>query len=219
MAGPCYFRLAGQAAPGNENHAWFVYPLPASVPDVSAVCTELGDRRGSQGKICLRAAGKNRKRIDMKLLPLLLTMGLIFTRSSATAADLTMALGGFDVGKDTTAMAQVEYRFSTDWSGLRPQAGLFATADSGAYVYAGIGYPFAINEKWSLVPSLSGGYYNEGAGKNLGNDVEFYSQLRLEYRLSPGAGIGLGVGHISNAGIGDKNPGAEIVYLSYSISY
>jgi hypothetical protein len=66
---------------------------------------------------------------------------------------------------------------------------------------------------------VSGGYYNDGAGRDLGYDVEFYSQLRLEYRLSADAGIGLGVGHISNAGIGDKNPGAETAYLSYTATF
>jgi hypothetical protein len=63
------------------------------------------------------------------------------------------------------------------------EAGLFATADSGAYLYAGIGYLFTINDKWSLIPSLSGGYYSDGASKNFGFDAEFYSQLRLEYRF------------------------------------
>ena len=155
----------------------------------------------------------------MKLLPLLLTTGLILTQSNAAAADLTMGLGSFDVDKEATAMGQVEYRFSTDWYGFRPQAGLFATADSGAYVYAGVGYPFSINEKWSLIPSLSGGYYHKGAGKNLGNNINFYSQLRLEYRLSSDAGIGLGVGHISNAGLGDINPGAQTVYLNYTVTF
>ena len=155
----------------------------------------------------------------MKLLSFVLSTGLMLAQSNALAADLTMALGGFDVAKDETAMGQIEYRFSTDWSGFRPQAGLFATVDSGVYVYTGIGYPFSINQNWSLLPSISGGYYSDGAGKDLGNDIEFYSQLRLDYRLSPAAGIGLGFGHISNASIGDKNPGAEIVYLSYSVSY
>jgi hypothetical protein len=83
--------------------------------------------------------GKNRKGFNIKLLPLQLTSGLILTQANAAAADLTMALGGFDVSKEATAIGQVEYRFSTDWSGLRPQAGLFATADSGVYVYAGLG--------------------------------------------------------------------------------
>jgi lipid A 3-O-deacylase len=155
----------------------------------------------------------------LELKPLLLTAGLIATQLNAEAADITMALGGFDVNRSGIAMGQAEYRFSNDWAGFRPQAGLFVTEDSGAYLYGGLGYPFAFNEQWSLTPSVSAGYYHEGAGKDLGNDLEFYSQLRLEYRLAAGSRVGLGIGHISNASIGDRNPGAETLYLSYSIAY
>ncbi len=155
----------------------------------------------------------------MKLAPLLLAAGLIAAQLNAKAADLTMALGGFDVRKSGVAMGQAEYRFSNGWSGFRPQAGLFVTEDSGVYLYGGVGYPFALNEQWSLTPSLSAGYYDKGDGKNLGYDLEFYSQLRLEYRLAAGSRVGLGIGHISNAGFGDNNPGAETLYLSYSIAY
>ena len=108
----------------------------------------------------MRTARENRKGVNIKLLPLLLTSGLFLTQANAAAADLTMALGGFDVSKEATAMGQVEYRFSTACSGFRPQAGLFATADNGVYVYAGIVYPVAMSEKWSLIPGLSGGYYS-----------------------------------------------------------
>jgi lipid A 3-O-deacylase len=155
----------------------------------------------------------------MKPFRYLLAAGLISTQLYAEEAELNMALGSFDIGNSGTAMGQAEYRFSTSWSGFRPHAGLFFTADSGAYLYAGVGYPFFINEEWSLTPSLSAGYYNQGAGKDLGYDVEFYSQLRLEYRLASSTKVGLGIGHISNASIGDRNPGAETVYLSYSISF
>jgi hypothetical protein len=155
----------------------------------------------------------------MRLIPLVLIAGLIATQTNAEAADLTMALGGFDVNKSGIGMGQVEYRFSNDWSGFRPQAGFFVTEDSGAYIYGGAGYPFTFNEQWSLTPSVSAGYYHNGAGKDLGYDLEFYSQLRLEYRLAAGSRVGLGIGHISNASLGDLNPGAETVYLSYSIVY
>ena len=82
-----------------------------------------------------------------------------------------------------------------------------------------MGYPYAINDNWSVIPSISAGYYNNGADKDLGYDVEFYSQLRLEYRLAGNARLGLGIGHISNAGIGDENPGAETAFLNYSIDF
>jgi lipid A 3-O-deacylase len=155
----------------------------------------------------------------MKPFRYLLAAGMISTQLYADEAELNMALGSFDVGKSGTAMGQLEYQFSNDWSGFRPKAGFFVTADSGAYLYGGVGYPFSISDKWSLTPSLSAGYYKQGAGRDLGYDVEFYSQLRLDYRLASNARLGLGIGHISNAGIGDENPGAETVYLSYSISF
>lgn len=82
-----------------------------------------------------------------------------------------------------------------------------------------LGILFSIFDKWSLNPSLSAGYYNNGADKDLGYDVEFYSQLRLDYKLASNAQIGLGIGHISNADIGEKNPGAETVYLSYHVDF
>ena len=88
----------------------------------------------------------------MKLAPLLLAAGLIAAQLNAKAADLTMALGGFDVRKSGVAMGQAEYRFSNGWSGFRPQAVLFVTEDSGVYLYGGVGYPFALNEQWSLTP-------------------------------------------------------------------
>jgi hypothetical protein len=155
----------------------------------------------------------------MKPFSILIAAGLLSTHLHAEAGELTMALGSFDVSKSGSAMGQLEYRFSTDWSGFRPQAGLFVTVDSASYFYAGMGYPFAINDNWSVIPSISAGYYNNGADKDLGYDVEFYSQLRLEYRLAGNARVGLGIAHISNANIGDSNPGAETAYLSYSIDF
>jgi len=155
----------------------------------------------------------------MKLIPLLLAAGLMATQTNAAAADLTMALGVFDINKPQAAMGQAEYRFSSNWSGFRPQAGFLVTEHSAAYLYGGAGYPFALGGQWSLTPSVSAGYYSKGAGKDLGCDLEFYSQLRLEYRLAAGSRVGLGIGHISNASTGDDNPGAETVYLSYSIAY
>ncbi|HYQ72384.1 MAG TPA: acyloxyacyl hydrolase [Gammaproteobacteria bacterium] len=155
----------------------------------------------------------------MRLTTLLLSAALMATCPSARAAALTMAPGVFDLGKSEKALGQFEYRFPVDWSGFRPQAGLFVSEDSVAYVYTGLGYPFSLSEKWSIVPSVSAGYYNDGTGKDLGNSLEFYSQLRLEYQPASNGRIGLGYGHISNAGLGDDNPGAETLYLSYSLRF
>jgi outer membrane scaffolding protein for murein synthesis (MipA/OmpV family) len=93
----------------------------------------------------------------MRSIALLLSAGLISTQLYAEEPELNMALGSFDINKSGVAMGLVEYRFPASWSGFRPQAGLFFTEESGAYLYTGIGYPIYINEEWSLTPSLSAG--------------------------------------------------------------
>ncbi len=153
----------------------------------------------------------------MKKSILFLLAGLSSVQVYAEEGRLNLALGGFDVSHTGTAMGQIEYAFATEWSGFKPHVGLFASTDSAAYLYAGVGYQFDINNKWSFTPSFSAGYYNQGADVDLGNDAEFYTQLRLEYKLENDAKVGLGIGHISNADIGDHNPGAETAYLNYSI--
>lgn len=69
------------------------------------------------------------------------------------------------------------------------------------------------------MPSVSAGYYNQGAGRDLGCGLEFYSQLQVRYRRSVDASVGVALAHISNAGLDDHNPGANSAYLSYSFSF
>jgi len=154
----------------------------------------------------------------MKKTFLFLIAGLSSVQVYAEESSLNLALGSFDASRSGSAMGQIEYAFATEWSGFKPHVGLFFTTDSAAYLYAGAGYQMDINDKWSLTPSFSAGYYNQGADTDLGNDAEFYSQLRLEYKLKKNTKIGLGIGHISNFELGDNNPGAETAYLSYRIS-
>ena len=70
-----------------------------------------------------------------------------------------------------------------------------------------------------FTPSFGFGYYNNGSGKNLGNDLQFRSTLEISYELQNKNRLGISYGHISNANLGDKNPGVEILSLSYQIPY
>ena len=63
------------------------------------------------------------------------------------------------------------------------------------------------------------GAFSKGNGKDLGHEIEFRSTLEISYQLKNKNRIGLSVGHLSNAGIGDINPGTEILSLSYQVSY
>ena len=105
---------------------------------------------------------------------------------------------------------------------LKPFVGLEVTTDSALYVLGGIylednlGKLLTGNQnKWNFTPSFGLGYYDDGDGKKLGNKLEFRTTLEISYQLKNDDRIGISLGHISNANIGDKNPGVEIISLSY----
>ena len=70
-----------------------------------------------------------------------------------------------------------------------------------------------------FTPSFGAGYYDDGNGKKLGNVIEFRTTLEISYEMQNKNRIGLSFSHISNANIGNKNPGANIISLSYQVPY
>ena len=105
---------------------------------------------------------------------------------------------------------------------LKPFAGVEFTTDSALYLISGIYLEDNLGElmigkenNWIFTPSFGLGYYDDGNGKKLGNKIEFRTTLEFSYELDNNDRIGLSFGHISNANIGNKNPGVEIISLSY----
>ena len=105
---------------------------------------------------------------------------------------------------------------------LKPFIGIETTTDSAFYFLGGIYLEDNLGKlmtgkenKWNFTPSFGLGYYDDGNGKKLGNKLEFRTTLELSYQLNNNDRIGFSFGHISNANIGNKNPGAEIISLSY----
>ena len=105
---------------------------------------------------------------------------------------------------------------------LKPFAGIEVTSESAYYLISGIYLEDNLGElmtgkenKWNFTPSFGFGYYDDGDGKKLGNNIEFRTTLEFSYQLKNLERIGISFGHISNANIGDKNPGVEIISLSY----
>jgi hypothetical protein len=127
--------------------------------------------------------------------------------------------GHFEISDDEndSAMLGVEYRFADQFNGLRPVVGAFGNADSGAYVYGGAYWDLPLGTApFVITPGFAAGYYNEGASKDLGYDLEFRSTLEISYEFDSGNRLGVAISHLSNAGIGDSNPGTETVQLVYS---
>ena len=109
---------------------------------------------------------------------------------------------------------------------LRPFVGFEFTGDeassfiTGIYLEDNLGQLFKGDENdFIFTPSFGFGYYNDGEGKKLGNEIQFRTTLEISYELKNKNRIGLSFGHISNANLGDKNPGVEILSLSYQIPY
>lgn len=115
---------------------------------------------------------------------------------------------------------------SYDFFDVKPFAGFEGTSDSATYYLIGIYLDdnagiilTGDTSKFLITPSFGFGIYDAGGGKKLGHEIEFRTTLEVSYQLENKNRIGLSFGHISNAGLGDDNPGVEILSLSYQIPY
>jgi lipid A 3-O-deacylase len=132
---------------------------------------------------------------------------------------LTGSVGAFDLvdGEDESAQFGVEYRM-TPWKyGLRPTVGATVTADGGVYGYGGLNWDLQASPSIYIIPNFMAGLYAEGDSKDLGHAIEFRSGIEVAYQLQDNSRIGIAFNHISNASIGNKNPGAETLLINYSI--
>ena len=146
--------------------------------------------------------------------------GLVFSGTAALADNIdrvSVGVGYYDVfdNKDA-ADFRIEYRPGTPilWE-LRPWLGAEVTSDGAVYGAAGFLYDFQLSDKWLLTPGIGAGLYSDGGGKDLGNAVEFRSMLELGYQFDNASRVSAGLSHISNASLGSKNPGTEIISVYY----
>ncbi|NDC44320.1 MAG: acyloxyacyl hydrolase, partial [Proteobacteria bacterium] len=99
---------------------------------------------------------------------------------------------------------------------FKPVVGFLVTDDNAKYGYAGVRLDYKLaNNSVLISPSFTPGVFGKGDGKDLGHNIEFKTQLRAALNLSSTSNIGISYSHISNASLGDKNPGAN----NYSISF
>ena len=97
---------------------------------------------------------------------------------------------------------------------LSPVSGALITTDNAAYFYTGVQAQYKIG-KFNLTPSFAPGLYHEGNGKDLGHALEFKSEVQLSLNLFENSQFGMSYNHISNASLGDKNPGANSYMFNF----
>jgi hypothetical protein len=150
----------------------------------------------------------------------LLSISLV---STARSEGFTFSVGKFDHNDNKTdaAMFQLDYDFDKTLFGspigdFKPIVGFLVTDDNAKYGYAGVRLDYKLaNNSVLISPSFTPGVYGKGDGKDLGHNIEFKTQVRAALNLSPMSNIGISYSHISNASLGDKNPGVN----NYSISF
>ena len=97
---------------------------------------------------------------------------------------------------------------------LSPVTGFMITNDNAKYAYTGIQAQYKIG-KLNIIPSFTPGIYGEGDGKDLGHIVEFKSEVQLSLDIFSSSELGFSYNHISNASLGDKNPGANSYMFNF----
>jgi len=160
----------------------------------------------------------------MKFKTLLATLSfilLIFSsnadeiKSSYKNTEFNIYTGMFDFsdeGKRSTLIGiqhqNEDLNRNTFLGNLSPITGAMITADSAAYFYTGVQANYKIGVL-NFTPSFAPGFYNEGNGKDLGHALEFKSEIQLSLELPLDSQVGFSYNHLSNASLGEKNPGAN----------
>ena len=123
-----------------------------------------------------------------------------------------------DEGKKSTLVGiqhQNENLFKDTFLGtLSPVTGFLVTGDAATYLYTGVQAEYNLG-KINLTPSFTPGLYGQGDGKDLGHIVEFKSELQLSFDLFKDSELGFSYNHISNASLGEKNPGANSYMFNF----
>ena len=156
---------------------------------------------------------------------------ITFTLNSSLAdegsKDISFYTGTFDVidkeGDDQTSLFGIEHRnptlFRDTFLGkFSPVTGGFMTGDSSVYLYTGVEGQYGIGPL-KILPSFTPGVYEKGDGKDLGNVLEFKSEIKLGFDIFENSQIGYSYSHISNNNWGDTNPGTDNQQITFSKNF
>ena len=123
--------------------------------------------------------------------------------------------------KDSSSVYSIEYFGSKIINFFKPFIGFNGTDQDAYYGYFGLSADlyFLKCKCFIITPTLAVGWYVDGEEIKLGNRVQFRSGGDIYYRFKNNVRVGVGLYHISNAGLGETNPGAEQAILKYQIPF
>ena len=161
----------------------------------------------------------------MNLKKLILFFVILLTTTKLVASEdnhqLNFFIGNFDFSDHKQAAVLFGFQHQNEdlnrdtlIGNISPITGGFVTENSAAYIYTGFEWNIDMGAL-TFTPSFAPGLYHEGDGKDLGHVIEFKSEVQFSYEISKNSKIGFSYNHLSNASIGDKNPGANSYILNF----
>ena len=170
---------------------------------------------------------KYMKLLNRFLLPVILIVGLGSTglteekKLQLPNTQLNLYSGMFDFSDQKQRAVLVGFQHQNEelyrdtfLGTLSPITGAFVTENAALYAYTGVEWNFDIGPI-NFTPSFAPGLYSEGSGKDLGHILEFKSEVQASWNLSENSELGMSYNHISNASLGDKNPGANSYMFNF----
>ncbi len=163
------------------------------------------------------------KKFIINLLMILFTFSVIAEENvyNDQNTELNVYTGMFDFSDDGNRSTLVGFEHQdenlnrdTFLGNLSPVTGFLFTADNAGYFYTGVQAQYKLGEI-NFSPSFTPGLYHEGDGKDLGHIIEFKSELQFSLDLSGTSQLGFSYNHISNASLGNKNPGANSYMFNF----
>jgi len=170
--------------------------------------------------------------VEKRTAFLIIRILLTFAVATGAVADnndvLTVGAGAFEFidGEEVEPAGFASYRFSprifddyfgTMFQGIGPMAGLMANTDGGLFGHGDLFLDIRPTENLVIWPSVGIGGYRRGNSMDLGGVFQFHVEFFFGYRLRRDQMLGFSYQHISNAGIQDRNPAADLIFLTYSV--
>ena len=170
---------------------------------------------------------KNMKLLNRFLFPIILIVSLGSTgfteeeKLQAQDTEMSFFSGMFDFTDQKQKAVLVGFQHQNEelyretfLGTLSPITGGFVTENQALYAYTGVEWNFNLGPL-NFTPSFAPGLYGAGDGKDLGHILEFKSEVQASFNFSESSQLGMSYNHISNASLGDKNPGANSYMFNF----
>lgn len=94
--------------------------------------------------------------------------------------------------------------------GIAPGVGVMYAEHNASSFYGELQRDFRLGRQWVVTPKFAAGVYSDDSGLELGNEIMFREGVVLSW-VGRRLRLGIGFYHASNGGLGENNPGTEVL--------